>query len=139
MLIDYFALERSLGSMDITAYRSMGGRIHLAKAGDTLPDGTVVVGKKLGGQSYYVCDDDWESVTGSTAERREAWGWLDYHATNHADWTTCAMMDWAADNGFDPPKMAEYFGISEKAAEKAVSMPLDILNADRAKAWGVWK
>lgn len=101
-LQSYFALERSLGSMDITAYQSEHGPLRKASAGETMKDGTVAVGYKLGGRLLYV-------ATGQEVASGKRWDLLPQGGDSHAHWFDKVMSAYVADRGRDTAKA--YFGL----------------------------
>jgi hypothetical protein len=137
-LMDYFGVERSLGSMDITAYRQMGGKLRQASAGEVLRDGTAVVGHKLGGLTYWVPEDDWTPVAGTTEVRQRAWALLPRGGYNHQEWLRRVYDAWIADHGRDADHLAAYFGISATQAKRLIDGAATVPNnGERAGVWGV--
>jgi len=134
-LVEYFGIEKSLGSMDITAY---GWRtaIRKARAGEVMPDGTEVVGYKKGGSLLWCPEEGkWAPVTGSTEERRAAWGLLPATTGGAREWFSGVVDAYVADMG--PDDAPEYFGIS---AKEVANMPaVHVKTPERAKIWEIWK
>lgn len=128
----YFATERSLGSMDLTAYREAGGKLRRASAGETLQDGTVVVGYKLGGKAMYVAADDWKPLYPAV----EGWDFLPSGGKDHADWLSKVMTAWSADHPLaTASEVQAYFGIGRREAEDLIAAPPGHGSAVRKKFW----
>lgn len=128
-LVDYFGIERSLGSMDITAYGKLAA-IRKAKSGETI-EGEVIKGYKLGGKLYYIpAEGQWEGVTGSTQERISAWDLLPHGLEGGLDqWFAAVISAYLSDGNTD---LKNYFGIPDIDAER---FPLSEKNLERAKVW----
>jgi hypothetical protein len=110
-LTAYFATERSLGSMDITAYQQTNGPLRKASAGEVMADGTVAVSYKLGGRLLYVANGD-EVASG------KRWDLLPQGGTNHADWLRRVMTAWRKDHPLASAEDAmAYFGIGKGEAK----------------------
>jgi len=137
ILSDYFGTEQSTGSMDISAYIAAGGPIRRALRHETpLPMKTEIergigAGRPLGSRGYYVRADGGEWITGSTEERRAAWGLLPHGIAGGAKaWFAECVGAYVADMGGDTAP--EYFGISAKEVEKAGE---GSTYPERAKVW----
>lgn len=130
MLVDYFGIEKSLGSMDITAY-GLRTPIRKASAGELIANAPLQ-GYKLGGKAWYVPAVEWASVTGSTAERRAAWGLLPSGVDGGArGWFAEVVGCYIADYERDAMPV-DYFGIS---AREAFAYPVQEASTERAKVW----
>jgi len=139
-LTEYFGIEKSLGSMDITAY-SKRAPLRKATAGEVMPDGTMVVGYKKGGSLLWLAGDGWSGVTGSTPERRKAWGLLPVASGGAREWFTAVMTAWAEDNPLDSVEDAiAYFGITKGEAHGLREVySLNNPHPERAKIWEYFK
>lgn len=140
MLSDYFGVEKSTGSMDIAAYIAAGGPIRRALRHETpVPlkeavERGIGAGRPKGSQGYYVHTGG-PFITGSTEERREAWGLLPHGQGNHREWLAAIVGAYIADgNGNADP--AAYFGISDR---EAFAYPLGERDAERAGVWEYFK
>jgi hypothetical protein len=140
-ITDYFGVEKSTASMDISAYIKAGGPIRRAtRAENPAPMKTEIergigAGRPKGVGGYYVGTGG-DGITGSTPERRAAWGLLPHGvAGGHRGWFAAIVGAYIADGGgaADP---ATYFGISER---EAFRFPLGDFDADRAKVWGMFR
>lgn len=141
MIANYFACDLSLASMDLTAYREAGGKIH-AEIGEMRKDGLIrPVGIKSGGKPYYMRDLDWVSVFNSTPERQQAWEYIAGEAKDNRQWFTDRRKDWVADHrDAAPSRMAGYFGIAEDTASREMrAIDASRYSPIRAKAWGAFK
>lgn len=142
-LINYFGVERSLASMDLTAYRDAGGPIRTALRSESpVPMKTEIergigAGRPKGSAGYYVhSGGKW--ITGSSDARQRAWALLPSGHSKHGDWVAAAYSAWIADNGRDAPRMATYFGISETQALRAIETAGPGRgDLERAGVWGV--
>lgn len=140
MLQKHFGIEQSLASMDLRAYRQQGGLIRNASAGETLRDGTVVVGKKSGGIIYYVPADDWRSVTGTTTERQAAWALLPSRSASHRAWLASVMTAWREDNPVaSSDDVVAYFGVGVREAKELIgAVSGKGPSVERGRVWGIW-
>jgi len=132
-LTEYFGIEKSLGSMDITAY-SKRAPLRKATAGEVMPDGTKVVGYKKGGSLLWLAGEGWKGVTGSTPERRNAWGLLPVASGGAREWFAACVE--AAKADVPDNDLASYFGITDK---EFAGYPVGEYNAERAKIWEYFK
>lgn len=120
----YFATERSLGSMDISAYQAANGPLRKARAGETMKDGTVAVGYKLGGRLMYV-------ARGDEVDSGARWDLLPQGAVDHADWFARVVAAYVADCGIEGA--ADYFGCLVRPSGKVAACD------ERRLVWEVWK
>lgn len=142
MLSNYFGVEQSTGSMDIAAYIAAGGPIRRALRHETpVPlketiERGIGAGRPKGSQGYYVWNGEGEFITGSTPERRAAWGLLPHGvAGGHRGWLAGVVGAYIADgNGSADP--AAYFGMSER---EAFAYPLGEIDAERSAIWPLFK
>lgn len=136
MLSDYFGVEKSTGSMDIAAYIAAGGPIRRALRHETpvpLKSGVergIGAGRPIGSKGYYVHTGG-AFITGSTPERREAWGLLPHGVDGgHRGWLGAVVGAYKADNPENDT--AGYFDMPDK---EAAATPAGIPNDERVKIW----
>lgn len=140
-ITDYFGVEKSTASMDLSAYIKAGGPIRRAtRAENPAPMKTEIergigAGRPKGVGGYYVGTGA-PGITGSTPERREAWGLLPHGVVGgHRGWLAAIVGAYIADGKGDA-NPAAYFGMTDR---EAFRFPLDDYSADRAKVWEMFQ